>query len=293
MADDPGGYRPDLYISTYVWLVVSKLHSYAGFFYDGKLHNMTAFSLFVLLSVLFLLGRRSRSDVALLSVAGVLAGFYFVVFVNTISIYLAYIFPLLALAIAAGIFGLLRKAQDHPHSGVAAVLRSTALVMAVVAVGFGTARGADDLAKVRRYAAKDPYRAYIAKLKAVIPPNAVVMGQPTWFYGFAGQRYYADRFLAWIARTKSDAVRQRFGYSVADTIRRAGMEYLIIDAQLFNRMINEPTAMNSIPENEMIPFLERECELAGTIEDEYYGFSDGEPRITKVYRIKKPAADAR
>jgi hypothetical protein len=111
------------------------------------------------------------------------------------------------------------------------------------------------------------------------------MGQPTWFYGFYKQLYYADRYFAWITRTPRDQVRERLGRSFKEAIEQAGVEYLIIDSQLYNRMLRS-NVLNSLPGDEVIAFLKEQCVVAGEVEDELYGFMEGQPKTTRVYKVK-------
>jgi hypothetical protein len=113
-----------------------------------------------------------------------------------------------------------------------------------------------------------------------IPANAVVMGQPTWFYGFYSQPYYADRYFAWIAHTRRDQVREKLGRRFKEAIEQAGVEYLLVDDRdLYDRMFRRREASNSLPVNEAIAFLQEKCVVAGEVEDEFYGF-------TRVYKVK-------
>ena len=157
--------------------------------------------------------------------------------------------------------------------------------MLIILLGLGLAKSTAEIREGLRYRNAGGYNGYIEKLQVYIPPNAVVMGQPTWFYGFYKQPYYADRYFAWIARTPRDQVRERLGRSFKEAIEQAGVEYLIIDSQLYNRMLRS-NALNSLPGDEVIAFLTEQCLLIGEVEDELYGFMEGQPKITRVYKVK-------
>ena len=116
------------------------------------------------------------------------------------------------------------------------------------------------------------------------------MGQPTWFYGFYKQPYYADRYFAWIARTKNDEVRKALGSDFAAVVRRTGVQYLIVDGQLHRRMF-DAKGINSLRADQVVPFLERQCELVGEIEDSSYGFLDGQSKVTRIYRVRRSSLE--
>jgi hypothetical protein len=157
--------------------------------------------------------------------------------------------------------------------------------MLIILLGLGVAKGTAEIRQGLRYRNIGGYNGYIEKLQAYIPANAVVMGQPTWFYGFYKQPYYADRYFAWIVRTPHDPVRESLGWSFKEALEQVGVEYLIIDSQLYNRMLKS-NALNSLPSDEVIAFLTEQCLLIGEVEDELYGFMEGQPKITRIYKVK-------
>jgi hypothetical protein len=158
--------------------------------------------------------------------------------------------------------------------------------MLIILLGLAAAKGTAEIRQGLRYSSPSGYDKYIEKLKVYIPTNSVVMGQPTWFYGFYKQPYYADRYFAWIARTPRDQVRERLGRSFEEAIKQARVEYLIIDSQLYHRILRDNAGIYNLPANEVMAFLKEKCIVVGDIEDEFYGFMEGQPNVTRVYKVK-------
>lgn len=263
-----------------------KLKSFGSFFHGGSFQYVSVLSSFMLVSLVGIGIRRQAADKFLLTSIAAFIPFYLFVFVNTLPLYLAYLFPLLYLAVSAFVCDLIQSTTRSAHATT--MMRKRGLVgvgMLIILLGLGMAKGTAEIKEGLRYRNAGGYDGYIEKLKAYIPANTVVMGSPTWFYGFYKQPYYADRYFAWIARTPHDQVRERLGQSFKEAIQQARVEYLIVDSQLYDRMLRS-NALNSLPADEVIAFLKEKCVVAGEVEDEFYGFMEGQPNITRVYKVK-------
>ena len=135
-----------------------------------------------------------------------------------------------------------RSHAARPHgNGPQSVWRTPAIAgvaMLAVVLGSAMARGIVEVRRGWQQRRAGGYAGYIAKLKAYIPANAVVMGQPTWFYGFSDQPYYSDRYFAWVSNSPQQEVRDLLGRSFEEALAKARVEYLIFDDQLHQRMLN-------------------------------------------------------
>jgi 4-amino-4-deoxy-L-arabinose transferase-like glycosyltransferase len=274
------GYVGSSLISSWAFMQL-KLQYFGSYFHGGSFQYVSVLSSFMLVSLVGIGIRRQAADTFLLTSIAAFIPFYLFVFVNTLSLYLAYLFPLLYLAVSAFIYDSIQSTTRS--SRATTMMRKRGLVgvgMLIILLGLAMAKGIAEIKEGLRYRNAGGYDGYIEKLKVYIPANAVVMGQPTWFYGFYTQPYYADRYFAWIAHTRHDQVREKLGRSFKEAIEQAGVEYLLVDDRdLYDRMLRRREALNSLPVNEAIAFLQEKCVVAGEVEDEFYGF-------TRVYKVK-------
>ena len=129
---------------------------------------------------------RARRSGLLLTVVATFVPFYVFVFVNPHGLYLAYLFPFLYLALSACIDDLMQR--GYMEAGRQSVWRTPAIAgVAILAVvlGLAMARGIVEVHRGWQQRRAGGYAGYIAELKAYIPANAVVMGQPRWFSNLA------------------------------------------------------------------------------------------------------------
>jgi hypothetical protein len=272
------------------WL---KAKSFASWFYGGSFHYLSVISVLMLMSLVALAIRRRPADRVLLTVVATFVPFYVFVFINPNGLYLAYLFPFLYLALSAWIDDLMQR--GYMETGRQSVWRTPAIAgVAILAVVLGSAmaRGIVEVHRGWQQRRAGGYAGYIAKLKAYIPANAVVMGQPTWFYGFSNQPYYADRYFAWVSNSPHQEVRDLLGRSFEEALAQVRVQYLIFDDQLHQRMLNRADAHNALPREEVEAFLRERCVEVGVVSDEYYGSGEGTPGVTRIYKVLAPAPAA-
>ena len=256
-----------------------KLKAYGDFFHGGSFQYVSFHSLLMLVALVRMGLRRKAADTFLLISIAVFVPFYLFVFWTPNVLYLVYLLPLLYLAVSAFIYDLIRGMA--PSARATPVLRKKGLVgvgMLIILLVLAMGKGTAGIREAWRYRSAGGYYGYIEKLKMHIPANAVVMGQPTWFYGFYNQPYYADRYFAWIARSRHDAVRDRLGRNFSEAMKQAGVQYLLVESWLYDLMIARKNAWNILPGEEVIPFLHEKCIVVGEVDDELYG-------LTRVYKI--------
>ena len=263
----------------------SKLVPYSDHFHGGPGHNVSVMTALIVVSIYYLARRRSSSDKIVLTIPAVFIAFYAFVSMSINPHYLVYVFPFLFIAVASTVIDATRSVMNRADH-VPLNKRIPALAMLIVTIGWGGVRAADDIVRAYRARGESGYDAYIGRLKRFIPPGAVIMGQPTWYYGFHQQPYYADRYFAWIARTHDSRVREKLGGTFSQALRRAGVEYLILDTQLTRRMHRPDNDLYGLPLDQVIPFLEEQCVLVGAVEEGVY--ADGMTNLTKIYKVKDP-----
>jgi 4-amino-4-deoxy-L-arabinose transferase-like glycosyltransferase len=257
-----------------------KLKTYGDWFYGGSFQYVSFHSLLMLVSLVRMGIRRKAADKFLLTSIAAFVPFYLFVFWQPQGNYLVYLFPLLYLAVSTFIYDSIWSITRSTSTTTS--LSKGGLVgvgMLIILLGFAMGKATAGIKEALRHRSAGGYYEYIEKLKVYIPANAVVMGQPTWFYGFYNQPYYADRYFAWIARSRYDQVRERLGRSFKEAIAQVGVEYLIIDSELYDLMVKRKNGLHILPGDEVIAFLQEKCVLAGEVEDEFYGF-------TRVYKVK-------
>ena len=266
------------YISSWAFTQLA-LKAYGSFFYGGAFQYVSFHSLLILVSLVTISIRQKAADKFLLTSIAMFIPFYLFVFSGQ-AVYLVYLFPLLYLAVSTFMYDLIHSIARSARTTTTISKRGLVGVgMLIILLGFAIGKGTAGIREALRHQNAGGYYGYIEKLKVYIPANAVVMGQPTWFYGFYNQPFYADRYFAWIARSRYDQVRERLGRSFKEAIEQAGVEYLIIDSELYDLMFTRRNNWHILPGNEVIAFLQEKCLVVGEVEDEFYGF-------TRVYKVK-------
>jgi 4-amino-4-deoxy-L-arabinose transferase-like glycosyltransferase len=197
---------------------------------------------------------RDRSLLAVLTYAGVVALFMLLIVGNKLPIYAVLLWPVLALLVSRRV-----DVADHPR------LAATVTVAIIAA----------SLASVGSMAIRDrnaDYDGYIAQLRAAIPASATVVGQPSVWFGFADQPYVITETFVHVQ-------------PVAQEMRRLGVEYVIADEFLMDSQFD---VFQDLPAAEVRAFLAEHGEVVAEITDPYYGRLqiDGEPPVTRVYRIE-------
>ena len=109
------------------------------------------------------------------------------------------------------------------------------------------------------------------------------MGQPNWFYGFYNQPYYADRYFAWVSRSRHQEVQTSWEGTSKKRLGQSRVEYLIIDSDLYNRMLTRPNALNALPVEEVLLFLRNKCVEVAVIPEE--DSVDDHTKMTRIYRV--------
>jgi len=267
------------YISSWEF-TQQKLKAYWNLFRGGSFQYVTFHSLLILIALVFMGIRRKAADKFLLtSIAGFIP-FYLLVFTGPQPIYLVHLFPLLYLAMSTLvcdlIWSLIRSVRATNTVSKEGLVGAGILILLL---GFALGKGTAGIREALQHRSAGGYYGYVEKLKAYIPANAVVMGQPTWFYGFYNQPYYADRYFAWIARSRYEQVRERLGQKFNEAIEQAAVQYLIIDDELYDLLVSRRNSWHLLPGDEAIAFLQERCIVVGEVEDKFYG-------STRIYKVR-------
>jgi 4-amino-4-deoxy-L-arabinose transferase-like glycosyltransferase len=200
---------------------------------------------------------RRHNDLALrtvLTFAGVQLIYTLVLVNHKQPVYAVLLWPVLALLVA-------RLLTVLPQR-LAVLAGGTIIVISLLSVGHMTLRdrGAD-------------FDSYLAQLDAAIPDDAVVMGQPSTWFGFTEQPYVASQYFV-------------FRTPFAEEMRNMGVEYVIADEYLTDLQLYH---LEELPADEVERFLEDHGEIVAEIEDPHYGRYQtgvGRPILTRVYRIE-------
>lgn len=122
------------------------------------------------------------------------------------------------------------------------------------------------------------YASYIQRLQLLVPPQASVLGQGSWWWGFTEQPYWWDETLeTYDERTSSEAQTL-----VASTMQTHRIEAVLVDDNLGMEITQSP---NSVTRMALTDYLTENCHLQGEVSQIGYGIDWGGPGVilTRVY----------
>lgn len=227
------------------------------------------------LSLIWLVYRASQGDRAaqlLLISAGVLAGgFALLINYKTFS-YLATLFPLLALMIAAG---MIRLWQEIPFKRLG---RGLLLIVCLLPM----LEGQQTLYELHHQAQiSTPYRQFTERIAASLPPQSRVLGMQHYWLGLAEHTAHYRSILVPIFWTDPSYVTQPITFGAAATA--IPPDYLLLDEVMLNflRQTRDPADPYHFLHEQIWAYLEeQQAELISEFYDPTYG-------QMKIYQLPK------
>lgn len=131
------------------------------------------------------------------------------------------------------------------------------------------------------------YTGYIKKLKKYIPEHTVIMGDSTYWYGFAKtNKYYSDNIFWYLTQpsiSNFQIYASSLGRTFEECMKLKNIEYIIAGERFWWTY--------KLIEKEVKKFLETYYTKIAEIEDNYHGTGDpvgryGEKIITEIYKKK-------
>lgn len=213
----------------------------------------------IIVGGLWLLKRRSKSDIWLL----VFTGIAFVDFVlfsgDKTNLYAIHLYPFFMLIVANIFMSVIFQ------KGLSKLLQQGTVVLLVLYMGFGVYRTADAIRSTLGY----DYYAVTDKIKTVIPPEARVMGMPLWWFGFADYDYRSSLSLTYYKFYN--------GLNVAEALEQIHPDYIIFDGiqgfvlQTDDDEVTPALAVFGVSETEFLDFLADRGQQVLTFDDPYHG----------------------
>jgi hypothetical protein len=205
----------------------------------------------VLAVIVLLRHHRDRSLLALLTLAGVAFVLMALLLPHRFPYYGVLLWPVFALLVA-------RLLAVTPRR-LAVVMGTTLVVVSIATIG----------QVVWHYLPAD-YDGYVARLRAQVPPDAMIQADPLLWFGFSDHPFVGSHYFVLVD-------------SYADEVRRLGVDYVLLDVPT----LGECPACAAVREES--EFLPNHAELVAVVEDPYYGAfpaADGKGFTTPIYRIK-------
>ena len=250
----------------------------------------------IVLAGLFLLFRRTRSDIRLLIYTGVTLASFTLLSSNKTNLYGISLYPFFMLIVAAGFAGAVQSFAN-PFQTVATgeqrgaflslsrklsqgnsgkTLAALTALLLVAFVGFNLLQ-----TTIRIYNNRDyDYYAITNQMREVIPPDKRVMGMPSWWLGFPEYDYRSGLNLTYYGFFN--------GYNVRQAIDAIHPDYIILDSAQQAVLVDEgqtlPQGMNvyRISRAEFHEVLETQGELVLEFTNPWHG-------DFQIYRLNWPS----
>lgn len=211
---------------------------------------------------LWMLKRRTRADVLLLVFAAV--GFAdFVLFSgNKTNLYAIHMYPFFMLMVAVLFVSLLRYATRVDRSRW---VRFVSIAGLVLYAGYGTFRLAQTISTTQGY----DYYSITNQIRAVLPPQARVMGMPMWWFGLADYDYRSSLSLRYYEFYNDYDVNEALEVMHPDYIIFDEVQSVVLAAE--GETLPPGLAGYAVPEEPFLAFLEERGERILAFEDPYHG----------------------
>ncbi len=233
---------------------------------------------YFLINALILIKRRRQADLFVLGAAGLAFGVFGVAFAtpwHTLDT-----LPMAVMAVAAGLnagaerlAAMINSLKAHPWPkidiGLLAVLCAAPLLAGYVGLSFYYV-----------YANRDyDYFGYVKNLQALVPPQAVILGEGTWWWGFINQPYWWDEELA-NTQPQTPAQAQKL---VQDIMAERKITTIFRDENLGLEV--QSYGSQSLMETALDQYLSEKCQVTGTVARIAYGIDFNGPGIkrTRIY----------
>ncbi len=212
----------------------------------------------ILLSGLYLLYRRSRMDRLVLTY--IAAAFISAILLsgNKTFLYAINLYPFLMLIVAEAFISLISQTRRP------VVMRTAALIL-ILFFGYRAFVTASNIYINRDY----DYYAITNPIREVVPPDARIMGMPTWWIGLSEYDY----------RSSLSVPYYRFfnDFNVREAIDAIRPDYIIVDGTQQVVLVDEgqtlAAGMNvySVPRGEFIEILDNQGELVLEFSNQWHG----------------------
>jgi len=193
---------------------------------------MTAFGTYTLpvlaVGLGWLVKNRLPADIRIVTIFGLLVGQFVLLVSYKPPYYPIYLMPAADLVLAVW---LVRLTESKWHGSLRTML-SLAL-----AWGLTIAAALTSVAQVRDQP-MDGYQTTIARIREVVPPGSVLMGEPRYWFGLADYRFFAWQQLTYYRD-------QMPGSSLDEALRWHRPDYFLLDSLMELQIVDDPSHMEA------------------------------------------------
>jgi len=254
-------------------LIKNELNRYIVFFWEPKYHrNMILLAIFLLSLVYSIIKNKHNNLTIIIVIIGLMLHFLFITPIKSGG-YVVILIPFFLILTSNFLYNFI-FAKNFAKKIFGVIVFIVLICFNLLQIGY-----------ISYYVRNIDYNGYINKLKKIIPSGSIILGDSSWWFGFANENYYISQVLWYLSSENiSEEIKNSSGKSFSDAILKRKIEY-IINCGVFSSVFN-----NFIYETQIKPFLEKNCIKVGIVTDEFYGQSGVMQKgryITEIYKVIK------